>query len=133
MSPGLPYGPHPADSAASFDDLAARVEHRLAATSAPDPDRREFDALPDEPARARWVRWLEQHGADPHRAVVPGWIERRLTARQLAYSVPDTDAAGDPALDDAGEFIHATEVIQLESPPAPFPDDDHGRPVPPPW
>lgn len=30
-----PYGPHPADSAASFNDLTARVEHRLDTPSLP--------------------------------------------------------------------------------------------------
>lgn len=103
---------------------------RSADPPGPDVERREFDRLPPEPARRRWQAWLEAHGADSHRAVVPGWIERRPTARQLAYSVPATDAAGDPALDDHDEFILVPEVIQLDTPPAPFPDD-HGHPAAP--
>ncbi len=85
-------------------------------------ERCDFDHYPAEPERLVWCEWLRRHSADPNRVVVPGWIERRPDTYQLAYSALSPLVDGRSQLDEHGDVVLVTEVVQLEGPPLPFPE-----------
>ena len=75
---------------------------------------------------ALWEEWLESHLIDPVDVSLPGWIERRVTDRQIRYQ---SYLRGDDGLlqsPPSGTFaqravIPIIRTVQLESPPKPFP------------
>jgi hypothetical protein len=87
------------------------------------PDAVEFDRLPPEPERRIWCEWLRAHGVDPCDVAVPGWIERREAARQLVWLSQEGAAAH--GVDVCGNRVGwptcILRVLQLESPPLPWP------------
>lgn len=72
-----------------------------------------------EPTRRALCDWLVFHTIDPDRVLVPGWLERRVAARQVAYRAFDLDASPGTPFD----AMFVTEVVQLEEPPRPFPPE----------
>jgi hypothetical protein len=79
-----------------------------------------FDYLPPPTALLVWRWWLRAHGVDPASVVVPGWIERREDARQLAW-LGCTCAAHAPTVPRPHLARTAERVLQLESPPLSWP------------
>ena len=72
-----------------------------------------------------WNEWLENHLIDPVDVSLPGWIERRVTDRQIRYS---SFLRGDDGrmLSVNGTFgprdvVPIIRTVQLEMPPLPFP------------
>lgn len=87
--------------------------------------RYEFSCLPPEPQRLAVGHWLTQHGIEPLDVAVPGWIEVRRTRRQIAYRCyvwADREQLI-VDVDDEGRPQYREPVLQLESPPLPFPLD----------
>ncbi len=79
--------------------------------------------MPPEAERRVWCEWLRRHSIDPDEVLVPGWIERRPGAYQVAYLSAEFD-------DETGmmrwnrerrEPVYRAAVAQLEGPPLPFP------------
>lgn len=90
------------------------VEVNLAGTSA------RVLRLPPEPARLVWCDWLRRHSIDPNDVIVPGAIIRSVDLRRVVYLTMARDATGRPVVD--GDAVRTVErVVQLESPPQPFP------------
>ena len=86
-------------------------------------ERIEFDDVPPADIREVWVEWLGRHGVDPCDVVLPGWIERRADAYQLAYLSFERDERGRPAFDrERREFVTTVGVFQMEGSPLPFPE-----------
>lgn len=67
--------------------------------------------------------WLRLHGIDARRVLIPGWIEPRPGPRQIAYLSYAEDRDGQPALGADGHIAERVEVLQLESPPMPLPEE----------
>lgn len=88
-----------------------------------DVERIEFDWAPPPREREIWCKWLRQHGIDPNQVVIPGWIERRPAAYQVAYLSVEIGPEGRPCWnrEGGGGFIWTTRSVQLEGPPLPFP------------
>jgi hypothetical protein len=87
-------------------------------------DRIEFDTMPPDAERTAWCEWLRRHGIDPNVVLVPGWIERRPEAYQVAYLSAELDEeTGHIRWDTERRVpVFVTAVAQLEGPPLPFPD-----------
>lgn len=89
----------------------------------PSADRVELHTLPSEPARQAWCRWLQRHGVDPSRVILPGWIERQPERYRLAYLALVLDRHRRPQLDATGRrLLVEPEFVQLEGPPLPWPE-----------
>lgn len=91
-------------------------------------DRAHYDrSWFDQPLqlRKRWCAWVIHHGINPNTVIVPGWIERRPAARQIAYLTAMFDADGRPRIrEDRLDLLTEVRVVQLEAVPSPFPDGD---------
>lgn len=86
----------------------------------------EFPDRPDEATRRAVCAWLEQHGIDPNRVAVPGWIETDPHTRRISYSgyaFDDVKGRSVPRLtEDGDDVVRLNLSHQLESPPLPFPE-----------
>jgi len=88
-----------------------------------DAERAVFDVMPTPHERAIWCEWLHRHSIDPSVVVVPGWIERRPEAYQVAYLSAKLDEHGMIRWDrERREPMWVIAVTQLEGPPHPFPE-----------
>ena len=85
-------------------------------------ERATFHVMPPRAEREAWCEWLRRHSIDPSDVVVPGWIERRPAAYQVAYLAlvqgPDGFFRLDPT---TREWICTVRIAQLEGPPLAFP------------
>lgn len=85
-------------------------------------ERVEFNDFPPDEVRLPWCAWLEHHGIEPDVIPVPGWIERRVETRQIAYLAYVTDEHGNIQVnEDRTDALREVRVAQLEAVPSPFP------------
>lgn len=87
------------------------------------------DLLPTMPraAREQWQAWLRHHGVDADDVAVPGMIERRPDARQVAYIAYELDENGRPVLGPNHQTLTVVRIVQLEAAPSPFPAAHSGQ------
>ncbi|MCF7550989.1 hypothetical protein [Pseudonocardia sp. WMMC193] len=85
--------------------------------------RYEYFEFPPDDIHRSVLAWLRLHGIDAMRVLIPGWIEPRPGPRQVAYLSYVEDDDGQPALAAAGHIAERVEVLQLESPPMPLPEE----------
>lgn len=80
-----------------------------------------FDKSPPKTVRLAVCDWLISHGIAPSDVALPGWIEVREAARQIAYEAFVRDSEGEILWKPGIGAERETQVLQLEGRPLPFP------------